>query len=124
MALRADEIVATPSATAPPPASPHTIKFIWSAGKGQPNVIIHQTSSSTGPVTEEFLARDIIAKHRRNPKNRSRLTRPLRTDILNEPTTGQSRPIILPKPYDPHFTVGPADRNRNAAPTVLPVAPM
>ena len=97
---------------------------MWSGGKGQPNVIIHQTSSSTGPVTEEFLARDIIAKHRRNPNNRSRLTRPLRTDILNEPTTHLSRPIILPKPYDPRITIGPADRNRDDSPTVLPVAPM
>ena len=97
---------------------------MWSGGKGQPNVIIHQTSSSTGPVTEGFLARDIIAKHRRNPKNRSRLTRPLHTDILNEPTTHLSRPIILPKPYDPRITIGPADRNRDDSPTVLPVAPM
>ena len=122
MALRADEMVATPSAGAPPDPA-QTIKFMCSAGEGRPNVIIHQTNSSTGPVTEEFLARDIIAKHRRIPKTRSRLSRPLRTDILNEPTTHLSRPIILPKSYDPRITVKPADRNRDSTPTVLPVAP-
>ena len=122
MALRADEMVATPSASAPPDPA-HTIKFMWSSGEGQPNVIIHQTSSSTGPVTEEFLARDIIAKHRRNPKNRSRLIAPLKTDVMIENASHLSRPIILPKSYDPRITVGPADRNRDHAPTVLPVAP-
>ena len=85
MALQADEVSAAPPVqpSAPPPAqasSAQTIKFMWSGGKGQPNVIIHQTSSSTGPVTEEFLARDI--------------------------------------------TIGPADRNRDDTPTVLPVALM
>ena len=122
MALRADEMVAPPSATAPPDPA-QTIKFMWSAGEGRPNVIIHQTSSSTGPVTEEFLARDIIAKHRRNPKTRSRLSAPLKTDVMIENATHLSRPIILPKSYDPRITVKPADRNRDSTPTVLPVAP-
>ena len=40
-----------------------------------------------------------------------------------ENATLLSRPIILPKSYDPRITVKPADRNRDDTPTVLPVAP-
>ena len=92
MALTMEESVVEP----PAPEGP--IKFVWQGGEGtRPTVITTTTSTTTAP-TEQFIARQKIAEHRRKPRHTHRIIPPLNASA--PPTPPRREPMIRLVPLD------------------------